>query len=132
MPEPEFIPSGPKYFAVASLDDSPRSVKFRLPKGYKDKTTIGMNNQWNNQGRWKEGGPIDLDDQYLVQSGLGYMSARQKAIELAKVVDRDCDSLGIARHPLGVGSWNDDRRVPLYWVECSDTGRPAVLTYDCR
>ena len=73
-----------------------------------------------------------MDDTYLFQSGLGYMSARQKAIELARVVDRDCDSLGIARHPLGVGSWKDDRRVPLYWVDCSDTGRSAVLTYDCR
>ncbi|MFM7990284.1 MAG: hypothetical protein ACKPKO_64315, partial [Candidatus Fonsibacter sp.] len=51
---------------------------------------------------------------------------------MAKVVDCDCDSLGIARHLLGVGSWNDDWCVPLYWVECSDTGKPAVLTYDCR
>ncbi|MFM7981794.1 MAG: hypothetical protein ACKPKO_21000, partial [Candidatus Fonsibacter sp.] len=35
-----------------------------------------------------EGGPIDLDEQYLFQSGLGYMSARQQALELAKVVGR--------------------------------------------
>ncbi|MFM7854267.1 MAG: hypothetical protein ACKO96_20670, partial [Flammeovirgaceae bacterium] len=93
VPEPEFIPSGPKYFAVASIDDSPRIVRFNLPRGYKDKATIGMNNPWKNQGRWKEGGPIGLDDQYLFQSGRGYMSARQKAIESAKVVDRDCYSL---------------------------------------
>ncbi|MFM7984611.1 MAG: hypothetical protein ACKPKO_35325, partial [Candidatus Fonsibacter sp.] len=105
VPNSDFIPSGPKFFAVASLGDSPRHVNFNLPKGYKEKTTIGMNNPWRNQGRWKKGGPIELDDQYLFLSGLGYMSARQNAIELAKVVDRDCDSLGITRYPLGVGSY---------------------------
>ncbi|MFM7982246.1 MAG: hypothetical protein ACKPKO_23295 [Candidatus Fonsibacter sp.] len=127
-----FSPSGPKYFVVAALDHSPQGVRFRLPKGYQDKETVGMNNPWRNQGKWETGNYMQLDDQYFFQSGIRYMSARQKAIELAKVVDHDCDMLGITRYPHGVGSWKDDRRVPLHWIDCSDTGSPAVLTYDWR
>ncbi|MFM7989931.1 MAG: hypothetical protein ACKPKO_62520, partial [Candidatus Fonsibacter sp.] len=44
IPDSTSIPSGPKYFVVASLDQSPQGVRFRLPKGHKDKETIGMNN----------------------------------------------------------------------------------------
>ena len=50
------------------------------------------------------------------QIDVGYVAARQKAIELAMVVDEDCYELGIERSPTGVASWNDDRRPPLYGV----------------
>ncbi|MFM7983538.1 MAG: hypothetical protein ACKPKO_29850, partial [Candidatus Fonsibacter sp.] len=61
-----------------------------------------------------------------------HMAAKQKAIEFAKVVDLDCEQLGIDRYPHDVGSWNDDRRVPLYWLDGSDSQQNVVLTYDCQ
>ena len=44
------------------------------------------------------------------------MAARQKAIDLAMVIDEDCMELGIERSQIGVATWNDDRRPPLYWA----------------
>ena len=60
--------------------------------------------------------PVNCDDQHKFQTEVGYAAARQKAIELAMVVDEDCSELGIERSPTGVASWNDDRRPPLYWA----------------
>ncbi|MFM7987205.1 MAG: hypothetical protein ACKPKO_48625, partial [Candidatus Fonsibacter sp.] len=72
----------PKYFAAAPLDHSSQGVRFRLPKDYHDKETVGLNNPWRNQGKWKTGKLIELDDQHFFKSGLSYVGARQKAIEL--------------------------------------------------
>ena len=61
------------------------------------------------------------------------MAARQKAIELAMVVDEDCYELGLEGSPTGVASWNDDRRPPLYWVGADHpTDCGTVLMYECR
>ena len=49
------------------------------------------------------------------------------------VIEEDCVELGIDRSPTGVASWCDDRRPPLYWVQCDDPkGQGAVLMYECR
>ncbi|MFM7983077.1 MAG: hypothetical protein ACKPKO_27520, partial [Candidatus Fonsibacter sp.] len=61
-----------------------------------------------------------------------HMAARHKAIELAKIVDGDCEQLGIDRYPHDVGSWSDDRRVPLYWLDGAGSRQNDVLTYDCQ
>ena len=67
------------------------------------------------------------------QTEVGYAAARQKAIELAMVVDEDCYELGIERSPTGVASWNDDWRPPLYWVGSDHpTDCGTVLMYECR
>ncbi len=76
---------------------------------------------------------VNVDDQHKFQVDVGYVAARQKAIELAMVVDEDCYELGIERSPTGVASCNDDRRPPLYWVgsdHSTDCG--TVLMYECR
>ena len=81
----------------------------------------------------KDKKPIILTYQQKFQAEIGYVAARQKAIELAMVVDEDCYELGIDRSPTGVASWNDDRRPPLFWagsdhpVDCG-----TVLMYECR
>ncbi|MFM7988361.1 MAG: hypothetical protein ACKPKO_54520 [Candidatus Fonsibacter sp.] len=46
IPKHEFNISGPKYFAAASFDDTTAHVKFTLPKGHRDKSTVGMNSPW--------------------------------------------------------------------------------------
>ena len=61
----------------------------------------------------KAKGAVNFDDQLNFQVDVGYVAARQKAIQLAMVVDEDCYELGIERSPTGVASWNDDRRPPL-------------------
>ena len=62
------------------------------------------------------------------------MSALQSAIELAKVVDDDCKGIGMPRFPSGARSLNDERRIPLYWIDVlgPEEQRDAVLTYECR
>ena len=59
---------------------------------------------------------VNFDDQHKFQVDVGYVAARQKAIELAMVVDEDCYELGIERSLTGVDSWNDGWRHPLYWA----------------
>ena len=48
---------------------------------------------------------VSFDDQHKFQTEVGYMAARQKATELAMVVDEDCYELGIERSPTGIASW---------------------------
>ena len=62
----------------------------------------------------KAKGVAHIGDQHKFQVDVGYVAARQKAIDLAMVIDEDCIELGIERLPTGVASWNDDRRSPLY------------------
>ena len=64
----------------------------------------------------KDKKPVIFNDPHTFQAEIGYVVARQKAIELATVVDEDCYDLGIDRSPTGVASWDDDRRPPLFWV----------------
>jgi hypothetical protein len=45
----------------------------------------------------KAKGTVSFDDQHKFQVDVGYVAARQKAIELAMVVDEDCYELGIER-----------------------------------
>jgi hypothetical protein len=76
---------------------------------------------------------VIFDDQHKFQTEVGYAAARQKAIELAMVVDEDCYELGIERSPTGVASWSDDRRPPLYWAGSDHpTDCGTVLMYECR
>jgi hypothetical protein len=96
-----------------------------------EKVTLGMNNGVYTAPKDKK--PVILTDQHKFQAEIGYVAARQKAIELATVVDEDCYDLGIDGSPTGVASWNDDRRPLLFWagsdhpVDCG-----TVLMYECR
>ena len=63
---------------------------------------------------------------------IGYVAARQRAIELAMVIDEDCMELGIERSPTGVASWGDNRRPLLYWVGSDPGERVPVLMYECQ
>jgi len=78
--------------------------------------------------------PDVTSDQSKFQMDNAYLSARQRAIELAKTVDDNCEERGMLRFPSGVKFLNDDRRIPLYWIEVLDLEeqRDAVLTYECR
>ena len=79
----------------------------------------------------KDKKPVAFNDQHKFQAEVGYVVARQKAIELATVVDEDCYDLGIERSPTGVASWNDDRRPTLYWAGSDHpTDCGAVLMYE--
>ena len=74
-----------------------------------------------------------FDDQYRFEVDIGYVAARQRAIELAIVIDEVCVELGIERSTTGVASWGDDRRPPLFWAESVDPDeRGSVLMFDCR
>ena len=124
--------SGPKFFALASPSSSHSpKVRFTLPRSHVEKVTLGMNG--GVYTALKEKKPVILADQHKFQAEIGYVAARQKAIELAMVVDEDCHELAIDRSPSGVASWNDDRRPPLFWagsdhpVDCG-----TVLMYECR
>ena len=78
-------------------------------------------------------GAVRFDDQYRYEVDIGYVAARQRAIELAMVIDEDCMELGIDRSPTGVASWCDGRRHPLYWVGSDDPKACGiVLMYECR
>ena len=76
---------------------------------------------------------VRLDDQHKIQVDVGYVAARQKAIDLAIAIDEDCMELGIERSPIGVASWNYDRRRPFYWVGSDHpTDCGTVLMHECR
>ncbi|MFM7984965.1 MAG: hypothetical protein ACKPKO_37160 [Candidatus Fonsibacter sp.] len=75
---------------------------------------------------------FESEEDRMFQLCMSHMAPRQKAIELAKVVDLDCEQLGLDRYPHYVGSWNDDRRVPFYWLDSSDSRQNVVLTFDCQ
>ncbi|MFM7984897.1 MAG: hypothetical protein ACKPKO_36810, partial [Candidatus Fonsibacter sp.] len=46
IPNTTFEISGPTYFAAASSGESTAHVTFKLPKGHRDKSSLGMNNPW--------------------------------------------------------------------------------------
>ena len=60
----------------------------------------------------KSKGTIRFDEQYRYQVDVGYVTARQRALELAMAVEEECMELGIDSLPTGVASWGDDRRAP--------------------
>ncbi|MFM7984382.1 MAG: hypothetical protein ACKPKO_34160, partial [Candidatus Fonsibacter sp.] len=82
---------------------------------------------WKNAKKRKIDFKLQSKAERGVQLCMSHMAARQKAIELAKIVDCDCEQLGIDRYPHNVGSWNVDRRVPLYWLDGSDSRQNVVL-----
>ena len=52
---------------------------------------------------------------------------------MAIVIEEDCAELGLERSQIGVASWNDDRRPPLYWIGSDHpTDCGTVLMYECR
>ena len=79
----------------------------------------------------KKKGTLRVDEQYRYQTVVGYVAARQRALELAMPVDDDCLELGIDRSPTGVASWGDDRRPPLFWVDPGIDDGQVVLMYEC-
>ena len=96
-----------------------------------DKVTFGMKSTVITTKKDKR--PVNFDDQHKFQTEVGYVAARQKAIELAMAVDQDWYELGIERLPTGVASWNDDWRRPLYLAGSDHpTDCGTVLMYECR
>ena len=93
--------SGPRFFVVAnpSSYNSP-NVRFTLPRFFVEKVTLGMNSSAITTSKDKK--LVAFNDQHKFQAEVGYAAARQKAIELATVVDEDCYDLGIERSPTGV------------------------------
>ena len=102
-----------------------------MPKFFVDKVTLGMHSSVITANR--DIISVNFDDQHKFQIEVGYVAARQKAIELATVVDEDYYELGIERSPTGVASWNDDWRPPLYGAGSDHpTDYGTVLMYECR
>ena len=96
-----------------------------------EKVTLGLNSSAINTTKDKR--PVTFNGQHKFQPEVGYVAARQKAIELAMVVDEDCYGLGIERSPTGVASWSDDRRPPLYGAGSDHpTDCGTVLMYEFR
>ena len=85
--------SGPKFFALATSYSyhSPK-VRFTLPRIFVEKVTLGMNSGVVTTSKDKK--PVTFNDQHKFQAEIGYVVARQKAIELATVVDEDCYGFG--------------------------------------
>ncbi|MFM7980070.1 MAG: hypothetical protein ACKPKO_12215, partial [Candidatus Fonsibacter sp.] len=61
--------TGPKYFVVAASDSPTKGVRFSLPKGYREKTTIGMNNSWKNSKRRM----VDLKSESKIESDVSVL-----------------------------------------------------------
>ncbi|MFM7852185.1 MAG: hypothetical protein ACKO96_09775, partial [Flammeovirgaceae bacterium] len=75
---------------------------------------MGMNKRRKSSSSYQKSA-VRFDDQYRFQVDVGYVAARQRAIDLAMVIDEDSIELDIERSPIGVASWNDDWRPPLLW-----------------
>ena len=95
--------AGPMFFAVAAQYSTGTFVRFKLPEHFIDKSNLGMRRIVNKSPMSK--GTIRFDEQYRYQVEVGYVTARQKTLELAMAVDEDCMDLGIEC----VASWGDDR-----------------------
>jgi hypothetical protein len=94
------------FFAVAAQSPRGASVRFKLPEHVIEKSNFGMRKIVKKSPKSK--GTIRFDEQYLYQVEVGYVTARQKALELAMAVDEDCMELGIDTSPKGAASWGDD------------------------
>ena len=104
--------TGPVFFAVAAQPKLGGSVRFDLLGDFVESTNLGMRRLSNENVKKK--GTLRFDEQYRYQTDVGYVAVRQRALELAMVVDEDCLELGIDRSPTGVASWGDNRRPPLF------------------
>ena len=122
--------TGPMFFVVAAPYSTGASVRFQLLDLFIEKSNLGMRKLVKKSSVSK--GTIRFDEQYRYQVDVGYVTARQKALELAMAVDEDCVELGIDRSPKGVASWGDDRRPPLFWVNPDIDDSRVVLMYECR
>ena len=122
--------TGPMYFAMAAQGVQKKAVAFALPNRYVEKANLGTrrNPRSKNEAR----NVVHVDDQCRFQVGIGYVAARQRAIDLAMAIDEECVESGIHRSLTGVASWGDDRRSPLYWVGSDPGMRGPVLMYECR
>ena len=123
-------PSLDQFVAAAAPYSMGASVKFKLPEHCIEKSNLGMRKHV--QKSFMSKGTIRFDEQYPYQVDVGYVTARQKALELAMAVDEDCMELGIDCSPKGVASWGDDRRPPLFWVNPDIDDSRVVLMYECR
>ena len=86
--------SGPKFFALAN----PRvtrslHVRFTLPNRFVEKANLWMNSGVSTTPEAKRA--VHFDEQHKIQVVVGYVAARQQAIDLALVADEDCMELGI-------------------------------------
>ena len=104
---------GPKYVTAMAGLTKERAVHFKVPTGHVDKCKLGMR---KTQRAKKEGMPIVMNDGRQYDADMSRVAARQRAIELAIVIDEDFHELGLPRYPGKTASLNDDRRPPLYWV----------------
>ena len=81
----------------------------------------------------KDRRPVTLDSRRRYEADIGCVAARQRAIEIAIVIDDDLHELGLPRYSRNNASLNDDWRPPLYWVSKQHPdGRGRDLMYECR
>ena len=99
--------TGPMFFAVAAQTRLEDSVLFDRPSYFVEKSNLGMRRR--PRVALKPKGVLRFDEQYRYQPDVGYVAARQRALELAMAVDEDCVELGTDLSPTGVASWGDDR-----------------------
>ena len=103
---------GPMFFAAAAPYSAGASVRFKLLEHFVEKSNLGMRKVAKRSSTPK--GTIHFDEQYRYQVDVGYVTARQKALELAMAVDEDSMELEIVhRRVLPRGVMIDDRRFCL-------------------
>ena len=86
------------FFAMIAHSEPERSIAFTLPDHYIEKSKLGL----RRRPKITKGvcDAVRFDDQYCFQVGVGYIAARQRAIELAMGIDEDCAELGLTGLPL--------------------------------
>ena len=92
------------FFAVAAQTEQGGLVCCDILGYFVDKANLGVRRSPKGT-MTKKGTTICFDEQYRYQTDVGYVAARQRALELAMVVDEDCMELGIDRSPTGVATW---------------------------
>ena len=103
--------TGPMFFAAVAPYSVGASVRFKLPERFVEQSNLGMRKVPKRSS--KPRGTIRAAEQDRYQVDVGYLTARQRALELAMAVDEDCMELGMDSSPKVVASWGDDRRPPF-------------------
>ena len=107
VPQPACpVITGPIFFAVVAQIATGASVRFKFPDHFVEKSNLGVRRTMKKSLKSK--GTIRFDEQYRYHVDVGYVTARQRSLEVAMAVDEECMVLGIYCLPTGVASWGDD------------------------
>ena len=94
------VSTGPMLLSVAAQSSPGASVRFKLSDHFVEKSNLGMHKTMKKSLKSK--GTIRFDEQYRCHVDVGYVTARQRSLELAMAVDEECMELEIDRLPTGV------------------------------